>query len=317
MSDVVVVQSVYCQFLLIFVCDSIQSMKSQRIPTSTKIEWTEQADSGKSIEEIREEAEWNPDPRTITRAIKKIRNDRARRQVREEALKDGLKNHWTSILEILNQVPGKSFDWINMNPRPAYSLTPRNFRGDQWQARRPGSTWCIEFNFETEIDAILLKEHLPDDRLWQLVDDLREAISEAVTARLELIRLLHKSLTVLVQGIDSEQSQDVVDASGLHRAEAYLLQRVRSSEALRRPDLKFEATGVWIEDSLLSTDSGFTPEEVEDALKSPVGTQEWKALLSADAAVDRIRTELTFERDVLIRSTMLPGECDLCKRYSV
>lgn len=282
-----------------------------------KIEWAQLFDSGLSVAELRNREKKKPDPRTVQRAIDEVRGNRRKEQVKEAALLEGIKEHWRTLLNALDLLPGMEFDWTSFSPTPVYALDRNEVKGDGWTAVLQSKKWSATLSSESLLESKLLKEHLPYDRLWTLLASFKEALGEAVNARLAFARA--------VSGAVSRATGLPVAAAGprpgLVRAGLARLDQQIAEQALldRRPDLQLrrEENGLWAGDALLVQGGNLPSEDqVTNSTKDLMGSEAWRQLLGASARLERALASMSEERDVLKLSAYLPGECRSCARYT-
>lgn len=286
------------------------------VKRETKIKWTQLFDGGLSVAEIRNQEKRKPDPRTIQRAIDEVQAGRRKEQVRGAALLEGLKDHLRTLLAALDHVPGKSFDWTGFSPAPVYALDRNEIRGAGWTARRQSGKWLVALSFESSLESRLLIEHIPSDQFWTLLSSFKEALGEAVSARLGFARTLSETLS-------SETGLPVIGSGsqpGLVRAGLSRLDQQVVGQALEdhMPDLHLrrEKDGLWAGDALLVHDEGLPDEEkVITCLESVAGSDAWRRLLGASGTLNRSLEDLAEERDIMKLGAYLPGECRACARY--
>lgn len=293
----------------------------RQAPLKTKIAWTELADSGLSVAEIRTQDKGNPDPRTIAKAIEQVRGQRRRALAKEIALQQGLKEHWHLLLDKLDRLPSRDFEWTAFDKNPTFAQKTSRLQGHGWTAKRKPSGWEVSLIFENTIEYELLKEHLPTDSFWQLLNTFKQDLGEALKARLALAQaVISKVGEASALKITKEETEPGLVLAGLNRLTQYLeVQAIKDGTSGLR--LMVDDGAVRFEDTLVATPSGSTAEwlkmKIENAVHDLRGKDAWKGLLAAAAKVNRTGRKLAEESEVLMLSTVLPGECRSCARYSV
>lgn len=293
----------------------------QRVKREKKIEWTEKFDSGMSIAEIRHQETPLPDSRTVQKAIDEVHGTRRRQAAKEVALREGLKEHWRLLLNALDQLPAREFDWTDFDKEPVYHLNARVFRGDGWVAQSRSGDWDVELAIEASIEYELLREHLPADRFWSLLTAFKRDLLDVLMARLLFAK-------AVVEAVKKSTGLEVVEDGeqrGLNPAGLSNFDQQLTARALRDKkqllDIREESGSVWIGDSLLLTGraSEMPPfaELIEQAVTDIKGSDNWRTLLAASGKVNQTFKKLTREAAVLKLSTVLPGECGSCARFSI
>lgn len=293
----------------------------RQVSLQKKIEWTELAEGGLSVAEIRAQDKRKPDPRTITRAIEQVRGQRRRGLAREVALEEGLREHWRLLLYKLDLLPSSDFVWTDFDKNPAYALSASRLSGQGWSAKRDQSDWTVGLNFESAIEAKLLREHLPTDVFWSLITTFKRDLGGALKARLALAKALIDSVEdSSALEVTKEESTPGLTLAGLSRLDRYMEVRALKDSPSSLA-LKVEDGAVWFQDTLVATPSGSTAESLKAVIEKSVnglrGKDAWKGLLLASARIERTAGNLADETAVLKLSTVLPGECRSCARYSV
>ena len=292
-----------------------------RVKLKTKIRWTELFDSGMSVADVRNQDGSLPDLRTVQRAIDGVHGTRRRRAAKEMALQEGLKEHWRLLLQALDQLPGKEFDWTDFDKEPVYNLNARVFRGDGWATQSRSGDWSITLAFESSIEYELLKEHLPNDRFWALLATFKRDLLDALIARILFAK-------AVVETVKKSTGLEVVqdgEERGLIQAGLSRIDRQLTAQALRdqkqKLDIREENGSAWTRESLLLTGraSEVPPiaELIEKAVSDLERSDDWQELLGASGKINQTSKKLARESSVLKLSTVLPGECGSCARFSI
>ena len=293
----------------------------RQAPLRKKIEWTELADAGLSTAEIRAQDQGKPDPRTIEKAINQIHGQRRRALAREAALKEGLQEHWHLLLDKLDLLPTREFDWMDFDKSPLFALKAFKLNGQAWSAIRKQTDWKVDLAFESTIEAQLLREHLPTDAFWSLVTTFKRELAEALKARLALATAVISSVENSTKlTVVKEESEPGLVLVGLARLGQWLEAQAIKDETTRIR-LKIEDGAVSFQNTLIARPTGSTAESlkavIEEAIEDLRGKEAWKGLLTAATKITATARTLANESAVLQLSTVLPGECRSCARYSV
>ena len=293
----------------------------RQVRLKKKIEWTDLADSGLSIPEIRCQDPRKPDPRTIKKAIDQIRGQRRRTMAKEVALQQGLREHWNLLLAKLDLLPAPDFDWTDFDKDPVFALRASSLSGRGWSATQGQEDWTVSLGFEGTIEYELLHEHLPSDSFWSLMNmfkrDLGAAIGARITLAGNLVTTVAESARLAVTKQETERGLELAGLSRLYQ----LLEAQALRDGTSKLALKVVDGTVWFENTLLvkspTVKSDSLVKTLEDTFNNLRGNDEWRALLAKAAKVERTVKTLANEAAVLRLSTVLPGECRSCARYSV
>ena len=308
----------------------------RKTPLPTKIRWTEKAESGMTAAEIRSEESPRPDLRTVEKAIAEVRAERQRRHAREIALREGLREHWRILLDALGSIPLQPDDVRSFDKRPYVSVGARKLGGTGWSAARAEGVWKVTFHFDRMVESELLREHLRGDPLWRRLDAYRSGLEEFIGARLEFAKGVAAPLRSalmsagLIRNADQEDGQSPLDGAGLARFDEAVAAAACSDSGDERPATECRCDGgaIRVADSLLVAPGAviFRGDSEEckrtcnkalgEASRSMQKTEHWRRLLVAAAALESRRAAMAREVKVLRISTVLPGECASCARYS-
>jgi hypothetical protein len=214
-------------------------------------------------------------------------------------------------------LPGKDFDWAVFSPGPVYAGNRSELKGEGWSAELKSGRWSPRLAFESSLESRLLREHLPSDRLWGLINTFKDALGEALGARLALARGLTESLS-REAGLPAAGGGS---GPGLFRDGLARLDGQLAGQALHdtqpRPGLREEGGEVWAGDALLLRGG---PEQAEarvlGVLAQLRGSEPWRRLLSAAARLSGALAALSEERDVIKLGGYLPGACRSCARFT-
>lgn len=293
----------------------------RQVPLSKKIEWTDLADSGLSVAEIRSLEKNKPDPRTISSSIEQVRGQRRRAHAKEIALQQGLKEHWHLLLEKLELLPTLEFEWSNFDWKPVFALKTSKLKGQGWSATRGQTEWIVNLTFEHTIEFELLKEHLPSDTFWSLMTTFKRDLGEALGARLAFAEAVISEVENSTNlSVTEEESDPGLVLAGLARLDQFLEDQAIKDD-ISGLNLKIEDGVVWFQNSAITKSTDLKADSlkvvIENAVNGLRGEDAWKGLLAAAAKVERTTKTLANETAVLQLSTVLPGECRSCARYSV
>ena len=293
----------------------------RQAPLKKKIEWTEMADNGLSVAEIRSQEKSRPDPRTVRRAIDWVRGQRRRALAREVALKEGLREHWNLLLQKLDLLPSRDFEWTQFDKKPAFALKASKLNGQGWSAMREQSDWKVDLMFESKIEAQLLKEHLPSDPFWPLVTTLKRDLAAALKARLGFAQaVIHKIEESSALQITKDVSEPGLLLGGLAHLDEYLADHA-ITDSRARLNLSVDEDAVWFENTLVAKSHGITGNSLKSSIEGAVsdvrGGEPWRRLLATAAKIKVTARNLADESAILKLSTVLPGECRSCARYSI
>ncbi|NQW19132.1 MAG: hypothetical protein HQ477_00180 [Chloroflexi bacterium] len=292
----------------------------RQVSKARKLKWTDLADKGLSASEIRTEDGDNPDLRTVRRAVAELQAARQRQLAREQALVLGLREHWTILLDALSSVPKQGFYWEPQRTRPIYAIDETHLRGDGWTANHSSDGWIIELEFEKKIEIKLLKEHLKKDDFWDLLETFKVDMGKALAARMEMAEYVSRQAAELTNLNIGDRPEDTgLFLVGLNKIDEYISARARGSD-LRPPHLSVSGREVTISGALLARGEGSNESSLEPTLSAMIKgltkSEYWRRLLSTSTRLTQAVISLRHEAEILMISTVLPGECKSCKRYS-
>ena len=294
--------------------------------------WAELAAQGMTIAEIRrahhERTGKRPDPRTIERALVKTQAEIAERTANAAELQRGMRVHGEQLVVGLDPIVKaiKSTTSGHLNPHAMYAIDSNRLSMGGVTADTSGDSWKIQITGEDSIELRLLKEHLPNDKAWKMLEEFSTSIANWVTTRVnfavEIKRELNKVPGKL--GISSTDVKEPFELAGLAKIDmTAATARIEGSSGVD------DLLDTLVDDSGsggVSLDStNLTPLQVPDidklrtvisdgvdaVTKSSIG----RDVLTSWTAFDRLRANLLDELAMLRMTTYLPGTCKSCKRF--
>jgi hypothetical protein len=182
------------------------------------------------------------------------------------------------------------------------------------------SDWKVDLAFESTIEVQLLREHLPTDAFWSLVTTFKRELGETLKARLALARAVISSVEKPTKlKVVKEESEPGLVLVGLARLDQWLeVETVKDDTTRLR--LKVEDGNILYQNALIVRPAGSTGESLKPVIEKAIddlrGKGVWNGLLAAVAKIEATTRALTSESAALQLSTVLPGECRSCARYS-
>lgn len=179
----------------------------------------------------------------------------------------------------------------------------------------------MNLTFEHTIEFELLKEHLPSDTFWSLMTTFKRDLGEALGARLAFAEAVISEVENSTNlSVTEEESDPGLVLAGLARLDQFLEDQAIKDD-ISGLNLKIEDGVVWFQNSAITKSTDLKADSlkvvIENAVNGLRGEDAWKGLLAAAAKVERTTKTLANETAVLQLSTVLPGECRSCARYSV
>ena len=236
-------------------------------------------------------------------------------------MKEGLKEHWNLLLDKLDLLPSRNFEWMQFDKRPVFALKASKLNGQGWSAMRQRSDWKVDLMFESMIEAQLLKEHLPTDPFWPLLTTFKRDLGEALRARITFAKLVVDNIKESsALEIAKEVSEPGLFLAGLAHLDEYLEDQVIKDSSAKL-NLSVDEDAVWFENTLVAKSHGITGNSLKSSIEGAVsdvrGGEPWRRLLATAAKIKVTARNLADESAILKLSTVLPGECRSCARYSI
>ncbi|MFW6174891.1 MAG: helix-turn-helix domain-containing protein [Chloroflexota bacterium] len=300
------------------------------MPRKTSIEearrWLEMADEGRSVAQIAREK--GSDPRTVSRAISRLRSERERKEIKREAVRGAYQQHWSHLLGVLERLD-EVLKEDNRDIGPRRAVFVEDFSG--LQARgchvdlRDPSRPSVRFPLEESVDWKLLAEHLDGDDLLRLVGRWKSAVGGFVAASMALAERVKPDLQgatglemaregdgpahLLLQGAGAVHDAALREAGGDHGALESLAKRLRPV-----PEEDAVMAGSHYVARDLSGDAADVAASLRGAVSSLDQSEELRQARRAVSALSEAENRLLEESAVVQAGRLLPGECRACAR---
>ena len=294
--------------------------------------WAELAVLGKTVAEIRRDHKNQTgkvvDPRTIERALVRTQAEIAERTATSAELQRGIRAHGEQILAGIGPIDKavRSVASSPLNPLPIYALSSNQITVGASIADRDGDSWKIQIAGEDSIELRLLKEHLPNDKVWKMLENFSDSVANWITARVNFASSIKQELKNIAKtlGNSTESDEEPFELAGLTQIDAAaatarieglagideLLDSlvVDSQSDGARIDLT-KLSSLWVPD--IDKFRATVSHGVGAVMKSQVG----RDILTNKTAFDRTASNLRDELAMLRMVTYLPGTCTSCKRF--
>jgi hypothetical protein len=193
-------------------------------------------------------------------------------------------------------------------------------------AEKKGDTWSVQTKGADGIELRLLREHLPNDKLWQRLEKFSKSIADWIAARIEFAYLIKRELT---EGSNSSDVSGTAIVETFDRAGLAVIDSVASAARIDGRHGIDELLDSLVFDSmsgdlgigstrLLSIEKGdiekyrtVISKGVKVVMQSGIG----RGVLTTRTAFVQATSDLLDELTILGLVTYLPGTCSSCKRF--
>lgn len=295
-------------------------------------QWAELAVLGKTIAEIRkahrEKTGKRVDPRTIVRALEKTQAEIAERTATAAELQRGIRVHGEQLLagvEPLAKAVGSTTSG-RLNPHPTYAIDADQLTIGSSIAEQKGDSWRIQIAGEHSTELRLLREHLPKDKIWKMLDEFSDSTANWVTARVKFANEIKRELMKIPKklGISSPTAKQPFELAGLTIIDAAAAAaRVEGSHGIddllgtlaSDTGLGGVSLGLTKLSSLQVPDIKKFRTAISDGVRAVMSSSVGQNVLTSRTAFDRTGANLLDELTMLKMTTYLPGTCKSCKRF--
>ena len=294
--------------------------------------WTEQAFHGMTIGEIRRDHKnrtgKSTDQRTVERAIQRIQREALERAATTAELQRGIRQHGEQLVRSLDPLSEAVRSTMSgkLKPLPMYAVDLNVVTIGSNTAEKKGDTWSVQTKGADGIELRLLREHLPNDKLWQRLEKFSKSIADWIAARIEFAYLIKRELT---EGSNSSDVSGTAIVETFDRAGLAVIDSVASAARIDGRHGIDELLDSLVFDSmsgdlgigstrLLSIEKGdiekyrtVISKGVKVVMQSGIG----RGVLTARIAFVQATSDLLDELTILGLVTYLPGTCSSCKRF--
>jgi len=300
----------------------------KKTPEDQALNWLEEYESGKRISSIAKDS--RKDVRTVEDAIDKARLRRDGRSAHADIVRDVLKNHLTSLLDLVKELrsavalPSPDLLVRYRKDEEPLSIQLTNYI----VTRQEQLPWEVRLSMEDRLEWDLLKEHLKRKPLLQIVEEWKKNLSQHIDAR---VKLWDRSMSMIAK----KTSYPLVEKSG------------KAPYILYDPTVKFLYDTVLLEklgvpdgtDAVNSVTIGPDPGEIqicgrvvayapgkETELKSSIekvfkelSNMTPEAIKVANTYKELTDSQISTRRflDELITFGYIPGRCRLCSQMGI
>ena len=156
---------------------------SKKISIQEKRRWLDLYEQGRTEVQIAREVK--RDPRTIVKGLEEASKDRRLASVEAEMLRNALFKHQDQLTGILNNIAAMLVmppDNLELREEKEGILAPIPLSGALLK-QVSNDQMVLEIHDENKLEWELLKEHLKQDELWDLIKQWRDAILDHMWAR--------------------------------------------------------------------------------------------------------------------------------------
>jgi hypothetical protein len=293
--------------------------------------WAELAIQGSTVAEIRkahhERTGKTVDPRTIERALEKTKAEIAESAASAAELQHGIREHSKQLMASIDPLTKAIRSTVSgkLNPLPMYATTADHIAVGVSRADSTGGSWKVSIPREDSIELRLLKEHLPNDKSWKMLEKFSDSAVGWIEARLIFAAQIKLELQTLPESLGvSTVVAEPFDMAGLAAIESTAVS-ARIEDGRDIDDLLSTLTidstrGVANLGSVSVT--SFRPTSLDKlrvSISERVGVVTSSKIgqdtLTSWASFARAGTNLLDELAILKLVTYLPGTCSSCKRF--
>lgn len=285
---------------------------SRKISIQEKKKWLEMYEQGET--EVQIARSLKRDPRTVTRGIEEAIKNRRLAYAEDDILRNALFKHQDQLIGILKNM-------AEMLVMPPYNLELREEKeGILAPIPLPGALlkqvskeqMILEIHDENRLEWELLKEHLKQDELWDLIRQWRKALIDHVWAGWQFKQAV-KSNLLRDTDLGSPKYTDDKKLENLLRELVDLFYNVTTQRILGIPN----ATDVQrlIDEKLLSyKDTAQTGDKVVSIFASLPGSIEAFKVKNTYEELTKITKLAKRQVDEILLLGMVTGKCRVCRR---
>lgn len=167
---------------------------SKKISIQEKRRWLDLYEQGKTEVQIAREVK--RDPRTIVKGLEEASKDRRLASVEAEMLRSALYNHRDQLIDILKNIAAMLVippHNLELREEEEGILAPISLSGALLK-QDSERQMILEIHDEDKLEWELLKEHLKQDKLWDLIEQWRKALINHISARWQFKQAIKSNL---------------------------------------------------------------------------------------------------------------------------
>jgi hypothetical protein len=188
---------------------------SKKISIQEKRRWLDLYEQGKT--EVQIARIMKRDPRTIVKGLEEASKDRRLASVEAEMLRSALYNHRDQLIAILKNMAAMLVmppPNLELREEKEGILAPISLSGALLKQDYERQI-ILEIHDEDRLEWELLKEHLKQDKLWELIEQWRKALIDHISARWQFKQAIKANLLrdvdlISVKSADSKQLDNLL-----------------------------------------------------------------------------------------------------------
>lgn len=285
---------------------------SKKISIQEKRKWLDLYEQGKTEVQIAREVK--RDPRTIVKGLEEASKDRRLASVEAEMLRSALFNHQDQLTAILKNIaamlvmPSPN---LELHEEKEGILAPIPLSGALLK-QDSEKQLMLEIYDEDKLEWELLKEHLKQDKLWDLIEQWRKALIDHISARWQFKQAIKSNLLGDVD-LTSIKFSDSKQLDNLLRELVGLFYDVTTQRILGVRNIT-EVRNI-VDEKLAgyhdTAETGDKLVSIFNALPSSIEASEVKSTYEQLADITRPAKR---QVDEILLLGMITGKCRVCRR---
>ena len=267
------------------------------------------------------------DPRTIERALEKTKSEIAERAASAAELQLGIREHTKQLMASIDPLTKaiRSTTSGKLNPLPMYAIATDHVTVGVSTADLKGASWDVRIPGEDSIELRLLKEHLPKDKAWKMLEKFSDSTTAWIVARIHFSTQIKRELNKVRLVLDiSTSAEEPFELAGLTKIEsAAATDRIEGGhnvyELLSTLVIDPARGGAWLGSTRVTSvrvpDIDQLRTAISDRVGAVIGSDKGRDVLTTWTAFTRAGSDLLDELAMLKMVTYLPGTCRSCKRF--
>ena len=285
---------------------------SKKISIQEKRRWLDLYEQGKT--EVQIARIMKRDPRTIVKGLEEASKDRRLASVEAEMLRSALYNHRDQLIAILKNMAAMLVmppPNLELREEKEGILAPISLSGALLKQDYERQI-ILEIHDEDRLEWELLKEHLKQDKLWELIEQWRKALIDHISARWQFKQAIKANLLRDVDLI-SVKSADSKQLDNLLRELVDLFYDVTTQRILgvqNKTEVRSIVDGKFAGYND-TTETGDKLVSIFDALPSSIEASKVKSTYEQLAGITKLAKR---QVDEILLLGMITGKCRVCRR---